>query len=530
MAVIYINGNIITMDDDVLFAQAIRIDGKYIDEVGSNEEILSHRQSGDQIIDLQGKTMMPSFIDPHSHFTGLANSLSQCDLHEARSFAEIIARMKEFIEKNQVREGEWVFGSGYDHNLLEEKRHPDKFVLDQISSTHPIVLVHASSHMGAVNSLALKKQGIDEKSVDPEGGKFYRVTDSDEPNGFMEENAFIAFQNSCPMIKPETLFKLMEKAQKIYASYGITTIQEGMVSAALFSLLDEASKRDVLYLDLIGYIDLKQDRRVLLEHRKRTMAYQNHFKIGGYKIFLDGSPQGRTAWMSTPYANEESYCGYPAMSDEQLHELIRTALDDDQQLLAHCNGDAAAEQYITQFEKAVEEIPSRKPKRPVMIHAQLVRKDQLKRMKPLNMMPSFFIAHIYHWGEIHIQNFGKKRADLISPAKDALDIGIPFTFHQDSPVIQPDMMETVWCAVNRLTEKGTVLGVQEKIEVMEALRAVTIHAAYQYFEEDIKGSIKKGKQADLVILDADPLTIQRERLKDIRVLETIKEGRTIFQR
>lgn len=530
MATLYINGNILTMDSRNTQATALRIEQGIIQDVGDDRQILLNRNELDQVIDLKGKTMMPGFIDPHSHFSGLANSLSQCDLSDAKSFEEIILKMKAFIKENSILEGQWVLGSGYDHNNLIEKKHPDKKVLDQISQKHPIAVVHVSSHMGAANSLALMLQGIDEHTMDPEGGKYYRVEKSKEPNGIMEENAFIQFQNDLPMISEELLFDLMEKAQKIYASYGITTIQEGMVSAPLFSLLQKASSLNKLFLDVVGYIDLKGGREVLLTHREMTKTYQNHFRIGGYKLFLDGSPQGKTAWMSEPYEGETEYRGYPVLSDDLLYELIKTSLEDRQQLLAHCNGDAAAEQYITQLEAVLKENSDLHCERPVMIHAQLVRQDQLKRMKLLGMIPSFFVGHVYHWGEIHIQNFGKQRAALISPAKEAVKLQIPFTFHQDSPVIKPDMLETVWCAVNRITKDKTILGPQERIEPIEAFKAITVNGAYQYFEEDKKGTIEKGKLADLVILDQNPFMIEKMDLKNIQVLETIKEGKTIFKK
>ena len=163
-----------------------------------------------------------------------------------------------------------------------------------------------------------------------------------------------------------------------------------------------------------------------------------------------------------------------------------------------------------------------------MIHAQLVGRDQLPRLKALGMIPSFFVAHVYHWGEVHVKNFGLERAEHISPAGTACALGIPFTFHQDSPVIRPNMMETVWCAVNRRTKTGRLLGEEERISTLEALKAVTVYAAYQYFEEDRKGSLAVGKAADFVILGQDPLTADPMALRDIPVLETIKDGRTIW--
>lgn len=529
MQTIYYNGTIITMDETQPQVEAVCVNGKTIAKTGKQSDILKMQDAHTVLVDLKGKTMFPGFIDPHSHFVGVANALSQCDLSEATCFEEIVKKMKQFITDNDIKKGEWVFGCNYDHNFLVEKRHPNKLLLDKISVVNPIVLIHASSHMGAANSAALALQHITADTPDPEGGKFEHFEDTNEPTGFMEENAFIDFQGKAPMQSVERLMKLMLKAQEIYASYGITTIQDGMVANPLFQLLQYASSQKVLYIDVIGFIDILHCRDVIKEHKELVGHYINHFKIGGYKIFLDGSPQGRTAWMETPYKDSDQYYGYPILKDEKLYDSILMALKDKQQLLAHCNGDAAANQYISQFEKVHKEHKTLDTKRPVMIHAQLVRKDQLKRMSEIGMMPSFFLAHTYYWGDIHIKNFGKERADTISPAKSAVDLGIPYTFHQDSPVLMPDMMRTIWCAVNRLTKNGVRIGEEERVSVYDAMKAITVNAAYQYFEEDKKGSITEGKQADLVILNSNPLEIDSMKLADVKVLETIKAGKRIYK-
>lgn len=224
--------------------------------------------------------------------------------------------------------------------------------------------------------------------------------------------------------------------------------------------------------------------------------------------------------MRSPYADSTDYCGYPTLTDEQVSGFVRLAAAKKMQLLAHCNGDAAAAQYLSAISEFSREMSVL---RPVMIHAQLLGMDQLEIVKKLGVIPSFFTAHTYHWGDVHLKNFGFSRAAHISPAASALQHDIVFTFHQDSPVIEPDMMETVWCAVNRQTKNGALLDA-EAIPVLEALKAVTINAAWQYFEEDTKGSLAVGKLADLVILSADPLRVPKEELRDIRVLATYKEG------
>lgn len=529
MSVIYENGTILTMDENCPKVEAVMIDqGKFL-KCGTREEVLACKKQDTQVVDLQGKTMMPGFIDGHSHFSGLATSLSQCDLSEAKDFTEIVCKMKEFIEKNGIPKGQWVVGTNYDHNFLNERKHPDKKVLDEISQEHPIVVVHASSHMGAANSMGLAVQGLMKETEDPQGGQYGREADGKELNGYMEENAFVQFRNHMPMPDLDSIMKNFKKAQEIYASYGITTVQEGMVTEPLFQILQYARKQQVLYLDLVGYLDLEHCRELLFAHPEYLNQYTDHLRIGGYKVFLDGSPQGRTAWMKEPYENaEDGYCGYPIHSDEKLYALVLEAVQSHQQLLAHCNGDAAAEQYIRVFEKVQQEHPEYSMHRPVMIHAQLVQKEQLARMKKLSMMPSFFLAHVYYWGDIHMENFGRKRAEKISPAGTAKALGLPFTFHQDSPVLMPDVFQSIWCSIKRVTKAGAVLSQEEKISVYDGLKAMTVYAAYQYGEEDQKGKIQEGKTADFIILDRNPLEIPTDEVKDVKVLETIKEGKQIY--
>ena len=254
MRTLYFNGDILTMNDSCKMAQAVVTDDETIVFVGDFKEAKSFHY--DQIIDLKGKTMMPAFIDPHSHFTGVAQSLSQCDLSDAVSFSDIVLRMQQFIEKNSIPEGEYVFGRNYDHNFLKEKKHPTKEVLNQISDTHKIIISHASSHMGCCNQNALDDKNITDKTLDPKGGKIGRVAGSMEPNGYLEETAFTSLLEGNTSMDVEDLFRKMKEAQTIYASYGITTMQDGMVPSNLYPLLKLAESKCVFYLDLVGYLDL----------------------------------------------------------------------------------------------------------------------------------------------------------------------------------------------------------------------------------------------------------------------------------
>ena len=523
---LFYNGDIITLEDE-LYAEAVLVQDSKIAKVGKKDELM--KEAGDaEMVDLQGKTLIPSFIDPHSHFFGYANSKLQVNLEDAVDFNDIAERIKKFIEKNNVKKGDWIVANNFDYNTLAEKTYPRIDFVDKVAPDNPLIIANKSGHNGVFNSLAMEGLGITADTPNPEGGVIYK--EDGKLTGYLEENAYINNVQKAPMPSIEDIMKAVMAAQDDYASFGITTMQEGMIVPTLADFLAHIANSNMLKLDYIGFVDIREKDKILPKMQGCIKEYKNHFKVGGFKTFLDGSPQARTAFMRTDYLGEEKgYKAYPAMSGEELEGLIEIALKEDMQLLAHCNGDAAVAQYLEQYKVAREKLNATNDIRPVIIHAQLIGVDQLPEVKKLCMIPSFFVAHVYHWGHIHVNNFGFERASQISPAKSALDEGIKFTFHQDAPVIEPNMIETMWIAVNRKMKDGTVLGENQKIPALAALEAVTKNGAYQYFEEDIKGTIKENKLADLVILDKNPLKVEPDDIRNIKVLETIKEGQTIYK-
>ena len=428
-------------------------------------------------------------------------------------------------QQAELGEGEWLVGFGYDHNRFCEKRHPDASVLDKLNIPNPVIIAHASGHMGVVNSRALEAAGICADTPDPSGGRFGRIPGTQEPNGYAEEAAFLSLSAYTGRQDTQKSIQAMTKAQQLYASYGITTIQDGLVNKPEWELL----KHSELFLDVVGYVDIHKSHELLLQNPE-FREYRSHLKLAGYKLILDGSPQGRTAWLTEPYENAaDGYKGYPVYQDEEVTKYLEQALQEGVQILVHCNGDAAAEQMIRCYRQARERTACYTDIRPVMIHAQMLRKDLLGQVKELGIIPSFFVAHTYYWGDVHLQNLGN-RAHSISPAHSAEEHGIPYTFHQDSPVLKPDMLKTIWCAVNRRTQNGVLLGGEERITPLEALKAVTIHAAAQYGEETYKGSIATGKQANFVVLDQNPLRVLPEEIDRIQVLQTIVRDQVVYER
>lgn len=510
---IYINGDFITLENDNI--EAIATENDKIIKTGSKAEITELADENTEIIDLNGNTLMPAFIDAHSHIFALAKSLMQISIDGLTSIEEIKNCLAEYKKEN--RTNEWIIVNGYDNNILKNRQHITKNELDEIFPDTPVIIENKSRHNGVVNSKALEMLGITKTTANPEGGRIFYDT------GLLEENAFIDSLKKIPLPKMEEIINAFKEAQEIYASHGITMAQEGVITNDLAKIFKLLANNNEIFLDIVAYMDYKNMDEIKKEYSEYINKYKNKFKIGGIKIFLDGSPQAKTAWLREAYANEPEYYGYRIMKDEDIEEILEKAKESKLQILAHCNGDKAAEQYIN----AVKKVSNLK--RPVMIHAQLLGLDQLEDVKKYNIIPSFFISHIYYFGDIHIKNLGIKRAEHISPAGSSLKQDILFTFHQDTPVIEPNMFETIWCAVNRTTKEGKVLREDEKISVLEAIKAVTINSAYQYGEEDVKGSLKAGKKADLIIVDRNPLNVDKNELRNIKILETIKDGKTIYK-
>ena len=529
--VLYYNGNILTMDKRNPRVEAIFIENGIIKALGALCDVEMLADNSTERYDLSKKTLMPSFVDGHSHIIMFGSMVNQCYLGECKSFDDILSTIKEYREKNDLTHGEKIRCYGYDIAILKEGRHPTADVLDRLGVDNPIGCTHVSFHMGVYNSVAMKAAGLDDNYTFSGSGIVGR-DEKGKLNGYFEEAARRVMSEFMNNGADDGFENSYLAAEKEYFKNGITTIQEGgSVNEQKLLKFKALSDKNKITADIVLYLEprLKDpefwDRALNVIDDEKS---REHLKIGGVKIVLDGSPQAKTAWMSKPYENENEYCGYPNHKDEIVYTLLSRAANKKMQVLAHCNGDAAAEQFISSWEKVVKESPETVSIRPVMIHAQTVRYDQLDRMAKINMVPSFFVGHTYYWGDTHLQNFGSERGERISPVKAALERGLKPNFHQDSPVTPPNMLHSIWCAVNRITRSGIVVGEENRIEVYDALIAATNGGAYSYFEEDTKGILKVGAIADLIILDNDPTTVEPMKIKDIKVLKTIKAGRTVF--
>lgn len=531
--IIFTGKHIVTMEAQEQAPTAVAVRDERIVWMGSSDAIKAHTGPATKLIELGERALLPGFIDAHGHIAFVGAKLQMANLASppvggVTNIKELQDELRAHMAKQELIADAWVVGSGYDDSLLEEKRHPTRVDLDAVSTDHPIALLHVSGHLAAGNSKALRLAGINADTPDPDGGHIRRLANG-APNGVLEETAtyplraFMFAANNDPMAN-------LTAALAEYARYGITTAQDGASSPEVVSLLQAAAAADVLTMDVVAFPITRKAEP--LPENWSVGEYNNRFKVGGVKLMLDGSPQGKTAFLTKPYAvppkgQDAQYRGYPSLPMPQVQSLVSYYLNAGVPMLAHANGDAAGDMLIEAVTKGIEDNPEL-DHRTVMIHAQAARKDQLDEMAALNMIPSFFSAHVFYWGDWHRDSvFGPERAANISATRSAVRRNMHFTLHNDAPVVPPDMLRLLWATTNRLTRSGQVLGADQRLTTFEALRAVTVDAAYQAFEEQDKGSLKVGKLADLVILSKNPLLMPSTDLQEVTVEQTWSHGKQI---
>jgi hypothetical protein len=510
---------------------SIAIKNKKIAWIGSHEDA---KNIQGKHIDFGNQAILPGFIDAHGHASYLAfatqvANIASPPVGKIKTIEDLQAELRKFIKDSNLQPGEWLMGLGYDDSLLAEQRHPTKEDLDQVSTEHPIYLIHVSAHLGAANSMGLALANINSDTPDPSGGKIRRYENSSEPNGVFEETAAYPVQQLAMSAYKDPIGSV-KKAMEIYASHGITTAQDGASSPETIGLMQAADAQGMINLDVISYPVGQNGLDTILE-TINFGSYKGRVKVGGIKLILDGSPQGKTAYLTEPYykpphSESESYKGYPLIPQKEVSKWVSRYADLNIPIMAHANGDAAADMLI----KAVKNADMNKDHRTIMIHAQTVREDQLDQMKELKIIPSYFSTHTFYWGDWHRDSvFGVDRAMRISPTRSTLDRKMPFTVHNDAPVVPPDMIRLLWSTTNRITRSGKILGPEQKISTYSALEAMTINAAYQHFEDSIKGTIEVGKLADLVVLSEDPLSMPADELLKLKVIATYSHGKEIFK-
>jgi hypothetical protein len=539
---IWSGGPILTMDDQAMRAEAVAEAGGRIVAVGSKAEVMKFKGPKTEVIDLKGRTLLPGFVDAHGHMVigGLqalsANLLAPPD-GNITDIPGLLQAMREWIAANRdaVARTQLIIGFGYDQATLKEHRHPTREELDTVTTEYPIMLVHQSAHFGTFNSKGLEAVGIDASTKDPAGGVIQRKAGSQEPNGVLEELAFAtAAFKLLPRIGPNGMEVFAREGARMWARYGYTTAEEGKAMPDTARLLKKLADEGSFDIDVVAYVDALTDRDYIVANQSHT--YTNRFRIGGAKLTIDGALQGFTGWRDRPYYKPvgdfpAGYAGYPSATAEQVFDSARWAAENKVQLITHANGERASDLLIAAHSATQGRFPEAQKLRPVLIHGQAQRVDQVDSYKRLGVIPSLFPMHTFYWGDWHLDHvFGPVDGANISPTGWVRERGMIFTTHHDAPVAFPDSMRVLDATVTREARgSGRILGPDHRVDVITALKAMTIWAAYQKFEEDTKGSLSVGKLADFAILSRDPTTGDPRTIDTIKVTETIKEGKTIFR-
>lgn len=541
-ATVFTGGPILTMEDGAPTAEALAVRDGVIVAVGSLDAARAAAGRNAGTVNLEGRTLLPGFFDPHGHVSMVGLQARYANLLPAPDgqgddipALQRITRDWMNAHEQLVRDTQLVIGFGYDDSQLKEHRHPTRTELDAISDSVPILFLHQSGHLGVANSAALKAAGITASTPNPDGGAFRRQDGSQEPNGVMEETALFAVMGALfTRLDARANMEMTREGARFYSSFGYTTAQDGRSSTGTCQLMARMAERGELPIDILSFPDILTSTDVMATPLYRK-TYVGKFRIGGVKLTLDGSPQGKTAWLSRPYyippeGKPASYRGYPAVTEQQALDAIELAFRNDWQIEVHANGDAAIDLLIGAVREATKTHGAR-DRRPVLIHGQTTRMDQLDDLKTLGIVPSLFPMHTFYWGDFHRDSvLGPRRAETISPCHSAVRRGMRFTTHHDAPVANPDSMRVLSATVTRRTRSGDILGPDECVPVDIALKAMTLWAAWQHYEDDRKGSLAVGKLADLALLDENPMTIDPDRLAGIKVQNTFKEGREVWRR
>ena len=549
-ATLYRGGDILTMaGPKPAYAEALVEKGGRILYVGPLAGAIKAAGGGARQVNLAGRTLLPGFIDAHGHLVLASHTLLNAELIGVKSIPELLGRMK--AHAATLPEGVWVEGLGYRAEQLAENRHPTKEELDSVSTSRPVFVQDGSGHQGSINSVLLKQMGWNASSKDPAGGVISRKPGSNEPSGHIAEAPVFAVLAAKAPLSPAQIRLGVDKAVALWTANGQTTASEmGFgLSDDDIDVARQMLNEKLLPIDLLLFVkhsfleQAKAGRKAVMTQYADPASraprvdgderYVNRVRLAGVKFWLDGSMDN--AFMSQPYTNnppgntEKNFRGLAVDPQSAVETTVATYWKSNRQVAGHSIGDQAVDNFLTAIEKAYA---SQGPAdhRPIIQHAQFLRPDQIVRANKVGAITSFTAGGIYPMGDYLARLMGPDRVAWAGAAGSVQRAGIPWTMHHDMPAgVSPSLIYALWNIVNRTTKSGVVLAPQEKVSPYDGLRALTINGAYQFHEEKSKGSLEPGKLADLVVLSANPLKVDPMTIKDIQVVETIKEGTSLYR-
>jgi len=531
---IFFGGDILTMDDNQPVVEAIAVEDGRITAIGTKENIIKLRTWKTKIVNLQGKTLMPGLIEAHCHpiATAVLSQVVNISGFTYNSRAEIMATISAAVEK--ASPGKWVLAFGWDPVLVKDLRNPTLAELDSISTEVPIFILTQMMHQAFVNNAVYKTAKITRNTPDPPGGgTFLKDVDGNLNGVIYEFSALQKILKKMPKTPQGTAELLLNLQYAQYAKAGYTTIAAlGPVNIAGYPLNFMASLSQNANVPVRSFVyPLKKQ----LDRSAWPSGYGNdHFRIKGVKLYMDGSPYTGGAAFAEPYLNTEvtlkrmklqsNHRGKVNYSEASLLQTLTKYHNAGYQIAIHAQGEIAIQMILNAFTEIMENYP-RPDHRHRLEHNALITKNQIIQAQKLGLTLSFFMDHVYYYGEQLPQIVGPDRAARFMPLGSAFAVGHRASIHTDNPATPVDPFRVISTAVTRKTkDRGDILGPTERVTINDALKAVTINAAWQLFEDDQRGSITVGKAADFVLLSHNPLRIQPENIKNISALCTWIDG------
>jgi predicted amidohydrolase YtcJ len=517
------------MDAEDTIAEAVVIMDGRIFYVGHNIEAKQVIGRATQIIDLRGCAVLPGFIDAHNHLaiSAIDSVAVDCSPEKTQSIEDILMKIVSFAKMNPHTE--WIRGVNYDDARLTEKRHPTRWDIDRVFNDRPVLLVHRGYHIAVINSAGMRTLGITDETKPPIGGEYGRDSKTDQLNGVLYENAWFDLwgkKNSPLDVDSKTFIKGVHTVCSRYVRAGITSVNDAWVVPSNFKGFQAAFR--------LGRLPIRVNVHIFnsylnqLEELGILKGFGNDYlKIIAVKLLLDGSVSGLTAALYEPYIGTEDR-GILLMKKNDLEELVERIHKLGFQVSIHANGDRAIDMVLDVFEHVLERNPQ-KDHRHRIEHCSLLNPQRIQRIKALGLVPVIFAAYPFYHGDKIYPAFGTERVKWLMACRSLLDAGVKIAGHSDFPASPFNPLLAIHSLVNRKTERGIPFSPNQAITVHEALRMYTIDAAFASFDESIKGSIEQGKYADLTILQDNPLTVENEKLKEIRVVMTIVNGHIIYK-
>ncbi|MGQ9680169.1 MAG: amidohydrolase [Candidatus Bathyarchaeia archaeon] len=528
-------GKIVTMNENNNIIEAVAIRGGRISAIGENNKILELAGPKTEIIDLDGKTVLPGFIDTHMHPSHAATRLYEvnCRSPPIRNIKEILKMISE--KARETSPGEWIRGTNYNENKLEEKRHITRWELDDAAPDNPVFISKETGHLYIANSIALKIGGISDETPDPPGGKIDRDSER-RATGLLYETAGQLVSKHIP---PYTIDQIKEGLRKVwrqFSEWGITTVHDASGYGAAVNAYQQLLAEEVYQVRTLLMMSLYPQGsenvntlESMMELGIRSGFGNDWLKIMSLKIMGDGSGSGGSAAVYTPQHRGTKGLGLMTTDPEEMKKLTLKAHSAGIRLSIHSIGDRGIDLALDAIEEAQKKYPIPDMRHRIE-HNSLCTPNQIERIKRLEVTPSSSIGYMWGLGDDYYENFGSERSRWLHPHKTLIENGIIAGGNSDYPVSDGNPMIQIYEAVTRKTRTGLVVGEEEAISVIDAIKLYTWNGAYLGKEEDIKGSIEEGKLADLVVLEKDVLSVPKEEIKDIKVYMTIVDGKIIFKR